>query len=170
MLKNCPLKDDKGDAEVAKEYDRLQEEKCRTRPNHAKDMEAMRSHMTDLEGNVIRLGETMAASQKQMEELLNEFTQSQEPKHIIGIEELTESSHSAKAVETSALMSTTAKAWTTVQTNFLIPILTPSPMVLAPKAIITTLDTAVGVVSDANPDKDGDGFDASEDVVVKEEN
>jgi hypothetical protein len=43
MLKNQPPYDAAVDAEVAKEYKRLQEEKCRICPDYGREIEAVRT-------------------------------------------------------------------------------------------------------------------------------
>lgn len=43
MLKNRAPYDAEVDAEVAKEYQRIQEEKRRARPDHGSEMESMRT-------------------------------------------------------------------------------------------------------------------------------
>lgn len=54
MMKNRPPYDAEVDAEVAKEYERLQEEKRRARPDHGREIEAVRTRVSDLEGTVTR--------------------------------------------------------------------------------------------------------------------
>jgi len=70
MLKNRAPYDAEVDAEVAKEYQRIQEEKRRVRPDHGSEIEAMRTRLTDLEGSFKCLGENVAASHKRMEDMM----------------------------------------------------------------------------------------------------
>ena len=51
MLKNRPPYDAKVDAEVTKEYQCLQEEKRKVRPDHGREIEAVHTRVSDLEGN-----------------------------------------------------------------------------------------------------------------------
>lgn len=110
MLRNCPPYDAEVDAEVAKEYQRLQEEKRRVRPDPFKEIEAVRTRVSDLEGSVQRLGENVAASHKRMEEMMRMILQNQSQKHQTAMDNITEPSSSAKMLDTSALTSTTTTA------------------------------------------------------------
>jgi hypothetical protein len=64
MLKNRPPFDAKVDAEVAKEYQRLQDEKCKVRPDHGREIGSIRTRVSDLECSVNWLGDDMATSHK----------------------------------------------------------------------------------------------------------
>ena len=70
MLKNKAPYDAEVDAEVAKEYQRIQDEKRRVRPDPGIEIEAMRTRVTDLEGSVTSLRENVAASHKRMEDMM----------------------------------------------------------------------------------------------------
>ena len=107
MLKNRAPYDAEVDAEVAKEYQRIQDEKRRVRPNHGSEIEAMRTRVTDLEGSVTRLGADLAASHKRMEDMMRTFFQNHGPKQATAIDVVTEPSSSTKMLDTSALTSTT---------------------------------------------------------------
>jgi hypothetical protein len=58
------------DAEVAKEYQRLQDEKRNVRPDHERDIEYVRTRVSDLECSVNRLGDDMGTSHKWLEEMM----------------------------------------------------------------------------------------------------
>ncbi len=62
MHLNHPPIDVKVDAEVAKEYQWQEEEKRKAPLHHNKDMESMRTSVTNLGGTITQLGETMIAS------------------------------------------------------------------------------------------------------------
>ena len=109
MLKNKAPYDAEVDAEVAKEYQRIQDEKRRSRPDPAIAMEAMRTRVTDLEGSVKSLGEDVAASHKRMEDMMRLILQNQSQKFPPAIDDTTEPSSSARMHDTSALTSTTVE-------------------------------------------------------------
>ena len=115
MMKNRAPYDAEVDAEVAKEFERLQEEKRRGRPDHGREIEAVRTRVSDLEGTVTRLGENVAASHKRMEDMLQKILQHQGAKEVLAGEHTVEPSSSAQIVDTSALTSTTVTAATLVQ-------------------------------------------------------
>lgn len=73
MLKNRPPYDAEVDAEVAKEYQRLQEEKRRVRPNHGREIDAVRTRVSELEGSVTRLGENVAVYHKCLEDMMQKI-------------------------------------------------------------------------------------------------
>ncbi len=89
MLKNRAPYDAEVDAEVAKEYQRIQDEKRRSRPDPAIAMEAMRTRVTDLEGSVKSLGEDVAASHKRMEDMMRLILQNQSQKFPPAIDDTT---------------------------------------------------------------------------------
>ena len=70
MLKNRLSYDAEVDAEVAKEYQRLQDEKSKVRPDHGRKIESIRTRVSDLEYTVNRLGDDMATSHKWLEEMM----------------------------------------------------------------------------------------------------
>lgn len=117
MLKGRPPYDVEVDAEVAKEYQRLQEEKRRVKPDHGREIDAVRSRVSELEGSVTRLGEDMTASHKRLEDMMQLILLNQGKKHANTGEDITEPS-------SSALTSTTAE-----------PTMLPHPPV--PVAIVT---------------------------------
>lgn len=114
MLKNRPPYDAEVDAEVAKEYERLQEQKRKVRTDHGREIEAVRTRVMDLEGTVSRLGEDVAASHKRMEEMMQKILLNQSHKEGHAGEETTEPSSSLQMLDTSALTSTTVEATTLV--------------------------------------------------------
>ena len=124
MMKNRAPYDAEVDAEVANEYERLQEEKRRGRPDHGREIEAVRTRVSDLEGTVTRLGENVAASHKRMEDMLQKILQHQGAKQIIAGDHTVEPSSSAQMVDTSALTSTTVAATTLPQQPAPVPIMT----------------------------------------------
>jgi hypothetical protein len=107
MLKNRAPYDVEVDAEVAKEYQRIQDEKRRVRPDHGSEIEVIRTRVTDLEGSVTRLGDNVVASHKRMEDIMRMILQNQSQKHPANIDSVTEPSSSAKMPALSALTSTT---------------------------------------------------------------
>jgi hypothetical protein len=96
MLKNRAPYDAEVDAEVAKEYQRIQDAKRKVRPDPSSEIEAIRTRVTDLE-----------ASQKRMEDMMRLFLQNQSQKHPSHIDSMTEPSSSAKMPAFSVLTSTT---------------------------------------------------------------
>ena len=106
MLKNRAPYDAEVDAEVAKEYQRIQDEKRRVRPDHGSEIEAIRTRVTDLEGSVTRLGDNVAASHKRMEEMMRLILQNQGHKNPTSIGDTTEPSSSGKMLQNAALTAT----------------------------------------------------------------
>ena len=102
------------DAEVAKEYQLIQEEKRKAQPDHGLELESVRTRVSDLEGSVTRLGVSVEASHKRLEDMMRIILQNQGQKHGNAGEDTTEPSSSAKMLETSALTSTTLEATTLV--------------------------------------------------------
>ena len=152
MLKNRAPYDAEVDAEVAKEYQRIQEEKRKARPDHGLELESVRTRVSDLEGSVTRLGVSVEASHKRLEDMMRIILQNQGQKHGNAGEDTTEPSSSAKMLETSALTSTTLEATTLVQQ------VVPTPAVTAvvvadtwlPSEIRVSSDVAVDAAVDAN--------------------
>jgi hypothetical protein len=107
MLKNRAPYDAEVDAEVAKEYKRIQESKRRVRPDHGSDIEAIRTRVTDLESSVTRIGENVAALHKRMEDMMRMILQNQSHKHPPIIDSMTEPTSSTKMPAFSVLTSTT---------------------------------------------------------------
>ena len=70
MLKNRPSYDAEVDAEVAKEYQRLQDEKPKVRSDHERELEFVRTRVLDLECSLTRLEEDMTTSYKRMEKMM----------------------------------------------------------------------------------------------------
>jgi hypothetical protein len=131
-MKNRPPYDAEVDAEVAKEYERLQAEKRRARPNHGREIEAVRTRVSDLEGTVTRLGENVAASHKRMEDMMRTIMQNQGLKQVHAGEETMEPSSSAQMLDTSALTSTTVAVTTLVHQPAPAPIVTTMGVAEAP--------------------------------------
>jgi hypothetical protein len=132
MMKNRPPYDAEVDAEVAKEYERLQAEKRRSRPDHGREIEAVRTRVLDLEGTVTRLGEKVDALHKRMEDMMQKILQNQGQKQVHVGEDTMEPSSSAQMLETSALTSTTAPTTTPAQQPVAVPILTSMGVADAP--------------------------------------
>jgi hypothetical protein len=95
MLKGRPPYDAEVDAEVAKEYQRVQDEKRRVKPDHGREIDAVRTRVSELEGGLTRLGETMTASHKRLEDMMQLILQNQGKKHANIGEHITEPSSSA---------------------------------------------------------------------------
>ena len=72
MLLNRPPFDAEVDKEVALEYARLQEDKHRGRLPQSREVEEMRTRVTDLENTVRGLGDKLTTSHKGLEAMLNE--------------------------------------------------------------------------------------------------
>ena len=89
MLKNRAPYDAEVDSEVAKEYQRIQDEKRRARPDPHKELDSMRTRVSDLEGSVTRLDKNMAASHKRMEDMMRMILQNQGQKHPIALDNIT---------------------------------------------------------------------------------
>jgi hypothetical protein len=146
MLKNRAPYDAEVDAEVAKEYQRIQEEKRRARPDHGSEMESMRTRVTDLEGSVTRLGENVAASNKRMEDMMRMILQNQSQKHPTNIDSMTEPSSSAKMLDISALTSTTEDLVMVAQKQ------APTPVISAVGGADMRVASAIPVPSDVSED------------------
>ena len=67
MMENHPPYDAEVDAEIAKEYQRLHDKKFKVQPDHEREIESIRTRISDLECIVNRLGDDMAASHKRLE-------------------------------------------------------------------------------------------------------
>lgn len=111
------------DAEVAKEYQRQQEDKRKVRPDYAREIEEVRSRITELESSLTCLGENVNASNKRMEDMMRQVLHNQGLKQTIVLEDVPEPSSSTKVVETSTLTSTTTSAQTAVLQEFRMPML-----------------------------------------------
>ena len=70
MLKGRAPYDAEVDTEVAKEYQRLQEEKHRVKPDHGREIDEVRTRVSELEGSITRLGENVTASHKRLEDMM----------------------------------------------------------------------------------------------------
>ena len=157
MLKNRAPYDAEVDAEVAKEFQRIQDEKRRVRPDHGLELEAMRTRVTDLEGSVTRLGENVAASHKRMEEMMRMILHNQSLKLQANIDSMTEPSSSAKMLDISALTSTTEDLVMAAQKQAPTPVLNPvggADMRLS-SAVDVPSDVAEDAATDAVTDVQG---------------
>jgi hypothetical protein len=159
MLKNRAPYDAEVDAEVAKEYQRIQDEKRRVRPDHGSEIDAIRTRVTDLEGSVARLGENVAASHKRMEDMMRTIlqNQSQSQKQPPDIVSMTEPSSSGKMPAFSVLTSTTEELMMVAQKQAL------SEVLNAVGGADMRLASAIHVTSDVAEDA---GTDAVTDVQV----
>ena len=157
MLKNRPPYDAEVDAEVAKEYQRLQEEKRRVRPDPSKEIEAVRTRVSDLEGSVQRLGENVEASHKRLEDMMRTILQNQGQKQVNVCEDTIGPSSSAKMMVTPALTSCTVEATTLVHEP--VPATATTSMGVAYAQLPTEdhvcSDVVVDVAADANTNKRG---------------
>jgi hypothetical protein len=152
MLRNRAPYDAEVDAEVAKEYQRIQDEKRRYRPDHGSEIKAMRTQVTDLEGSVTRLGENVAASHKRMEDMMRMILQNQGQKHPTAIDDMTETSSSAEMLGTLALTSTTEEL------TMLPPKQAPTPVLSAMGSADMRLASVVHVPSDVAEDAPTDAI------------
>jgi hypothetical protein len=116
------------------------------RPDHGSEIKAMRTRVTDLEGNVTRLGENVAASHKRMEDMMWMILQNQSHKNPTAIDDMTEPSSSAKMLDTSALTSTTEEL------TMLAPKQAPTPVLSAMGGANMRLASVVHVPSDVVED------------------
>jgi hypothetical protein len=146
MLKNKAPYDAEVDAEVAKEYQRIQDEKRRVRPNHGSEIEAMRTRVMELEGSVTRLGENVAASHKRTEDMMRMILQNQSQKHPTNIDSMTEPSSSTKMLDISTLTSTTEDLVMVAQKQ------SPTPVFSAMGGADMRLASAIHVPSDVAED------------------
>ena len=166
MLKNWPPYDVEVDAEVAKEYQRQQEEKRKARPDHGREIKAVRTRVSDLEASVTRLGENVVASHKCLEDMMRMIFQNQGQKHSNAGEDMTEPSSSAKMLGTSALTSMT------VELTTLDPQPVPPPALTAVGVADTRLASVVHVPSEVAEDAATDatvnkqGVDTSPSTVI----
>ena len=149
-MKNRPPYDAEVDVEVAKEYERLQEEKRRARPDQVREIEAVRTRVSDLEGTVTRLGENVAASNKRMEEMMRKILQNQGRKQVHAGEDTMEPSSSAQMLDTSTLTSTTIAATMIGHQTAPAPILTTMGVAEAP--LPSEDPVAIDVAKDAATD------------------
>ena len=157
MLKNRAPYDAEVDAEVAKEYQRIQDEKRRVRPDPSIEIEAMRTRVTDLEGSVTSLRENVAASHKRMEDMMRLILQNQTQKHTANVDSVTEPLSSAKMLDISALTSTTTDLVMAVEKKAPTPVLNAvgsADMRLA-SAVHVPSDVAVDAATDAVTDIQG---------------
>jgi hypothetical protein len=144
MLKNRAPYDAEVDAEVAKEYQRIQDAKRKVRPDPSSKIEAIRTRVTDLE-----------ASQKRMEDMMRLFLQNQSHKHPSHIDSMTEPSSSAKMPAFSVLTSTTEELMMVAQKQAVTEVLN------AVGGADMRLASAIHVTSDVSEDA---GTDAVTDV------
>ena len=110
MLKNRPPYDAEVDAEVATEYQRLQNEERKVRPDHEQEIECIRTWVSDLECTVNRLGDDMVASYKRLEEMMQSLLHKLVSKEVDARDDMQASA--SKLIETPVLTSTTAEAKT----------------------------------------------------------
>jgi hypothetical protein len=156
MLKNRAPYDAEVDAEVAKEYQRIQDQKRRVRPDHGSEIEAIRTRVTDLEGTVTRVGENVAASHKRIEEMMLLILHIQGQKNPTSIGDTTEPSVSAKMAHNAALTATTEEL------TQLAPKQAPTPALSAKAGTDMRLPSVVHVPTDSVEDAE---CDANADVV-----
>ena len=107
MLKNRPPYDAEVDAEVAKEYQRLQGEKRKVRPHHGREIKSIRTRVSDLECTINRLGDDMTTSYKRLEEEMQSLLHEVGSKEVDACDDMQASY--VKLVETPVLTSTRRK-------------------------------------------------------------
>ena len=76
MLKGRAPFDAEVDDEVLKEFKGREAEKKKSRPNHKKDIAEVRAHVAELEKSVTILGENVTSSQKCLEEMMHQISES----------------------------------------------------------------------------------------------
>ena len=122
MLKNRPPYDAEVDVDVAEEYQCLQDEKRKVRPNHGRKIQSIGTRVLDLEGSVDQLEDNMATSYKRLEEMKSLLHKIGSKESIAG-DDMQAQASSAKLVDTSVLTSTAAEAKTVPPEHALILIL-----------------------------------------------
>jgi transcription termination factor NusB len=128
LLGRAPF-DPEVDAEVAREYQRQQEEKRKVRPDHAREIEDVRTRVADLESSLTRIEENATASNKRMEDMMRQILRGQRMKEAIVSEDVTEPASSTKVVQTSTLTSAAMELGTDLTLNLpqiLMPTRTPT--------------------------------------------
>lgn len=120
---------------MAKELERLEEDKRRTRNPLAREMEDMRTRVHDLEGSLQRLGETVASSQKSMEDMMRKILEGQQQPRFVP----------------------TTEATKLVQADSVLPTLNPGTPSDIAGLVIRSVDGSVGedVVADIVSNKEG---------------
>ena len=166
MLKGRPPYDAEVDAEVAKEYQRVQDEKRRAKPDHGREIDAVRTRVSELEGSVTRLGENMSASHKRLEEMMQLILQNQGKKHANAGEDITEPSSSTKMLDTSALTSTTAEP--TVLAHHPVPIAIVTTLAAADTRLASVVHVPCDIAEDAATEAatNNQGMHKSTDTVI----
>ena len=121
MLENRSPYDVEVNAEVAKEYLRLQDKKRKVWLDHNREIESIRTRVSDVECSVTRLGDDMATSHKQLEEMMKSILHKVDPKEGIAGDDMQAQTSSTKFVDTSMLTSTTAETKTLPPESKLLP-------------------------------------------------
>lgn len=173
MLGREPL-DDEIDAEVAKELKRISEQKNKGRYDASKELEEVRTRMLEMEGSVMRLEEKVTSSQQRIEDMLKDFLLEKRRASEQSVEYTVQPPSSVQVIAGTEPMSQGTAAWTTVQSDFLLPMLKSSaphlenPVPVADDIATDPIPVEENVVDDvvvAGADKDVVGTDVTTDVV-----
>ena len=170
MLLNRPLFDLEVDKEVALDYARLQEDKRRGRLPQSREVEEMRTRVTDLENSVWGLGDKLTTSHKGLEAILNKVLEGLGQPSFTAMEEVMKPSASTKVVDAAAAQSQGTRAWKTIETTFLPTLLnTPAEAdVLRPVPTDVDGDVAEHVEADVQIEKEVVDDDDAVDIAGKE--
>ena len=168
MLKNRPPYDAEVDAEVAKEYQRLQDEKRKVRPDHEREIESIRTRVSDLECSVNRLGDDMAASHKRMEEMMQSLLHKVGSKESNACDDMQAQASVAKLVDTPLLTSTTAEVKMVPPEPTLTSLLNAVNVVDVPSlpALVVCSDVIKDVASDATMNNAADHASVTTDITT----
>ena len=166
MLKNRPPYDAEVDAEVAKEYQRLQDEKRKVRPDHGREIDNIRTRVSDLEGSVNRLGDDMAVSYKRLEEMMQSLLHKVGSKKVDAGDDIQAQASYAILGPTPVVTSTAAEANTVSPEPAPTPLLNVIRVVDVPStsALLVGSDVAVDVAPDATINKTADDVHVSTDI------
>ena len=141
------------DAEVAKKYQRLHDEKRKVRPDHGREIEFIRTRVSDLECSVHRLGDDMEATHKRLKEMMQSLLHKVVSKEVDASDDMQESA--SKLVETPMLTSTTAEAKTVPLEPAPTPLLNVVRVVDVPSTstLVVGSDVITDVAADATLNK-----------------
>ena len=152
------------DAEVAKKYQRLHDEKRKVRPDHGREIESIRTRVSDLECIVNRLGDDMAASHKRLEKLMHSLLHKVVSKEVDAGDDMQAST--SKLVETPVLTSTTAIAKTILLEHAATPLLNVACVVDVPSTstLLVGSDVIADLVADATLNKAAENANVNTDI------
>ena len=170
MLLNRPLFDAEVDKEVALEYARLQEDMRRGRLPQSREVEEMRTRVTNLENTMRGLGEKLTTSHKGLEAMLLKVLEGLGQPSFTAMEEVTRPSASTEVVDAAAAQSQGTRAWKTIETT-VFPALLNTPAeadVLRPVPTDVDCDVAEHVEADVQIEKEVIDDDDAVDIAGEE--